>query len=141
MTNLTHDQALAVIAPFYDLFRADKRDWDKGMDSLAHDWKSYDGNDTFRDKTETRKFLEGFFAAVPDIHVENLQVIVEGEWIAVRSELTGTPKGELFGVPHTGRRFHIMAVDFNRHKDGKLVELLHCENWVIAIAQLRGDLP
>lgn len=141
MTQISHEEALALITPFYDLFRADKRDWEKGMGSLADEWRSYDGNDTFRTKAETRPFLEGLFASVPDINVENLQLVVEGEWIAVRSELSGTPKGEFFGVPHTGRRFHIMAADFNRYKDGKLVELLHCENWAIAMAQIRGDLP
>ena len=131
---------MALIEPFYNLFRADKRDWEKGFASLADDWKSYDGNDTYRNKADTRGFLEGLFSQVPDINVENLQVMVEGDWIAVRSELTGTPSGEFFGVPHTGRSFHIMAIDFNRHKDGKLVELYHDENWLIAIAQLRGDL-
>ncbi len=142
MSKITHEQALAIIEPFYNLFRADKRDWEKGFAALDDDWKSWDGNDTFRGKKETRAFLEGFFAAVPNICVTNLQVAVEGDWIAVRSELTGTPKGEFFGVPHSGRSFHIMAVDFNRFsKDGKLMELYHCENWAIAVSQLRGDLP
>ena len=140
MSTITHEEALALIEPFYNLFRADKRDWEKGFASLADDWKSYDGNDTYRNKADTRGFLEGLFSQVPDINVENLQVMVEGDWIAVRSELTGTPSGEFFGVPHAGRSFHIMAIDFNRHKDGKLVELYHDENWLIAIAQLRGDL-
>ncbi len=141
MTQISHEEALALITPFYNLFRTGKRDWEEGMGSLADEWRSYDGNDTFRTKAETRPFLEGLFASVPDIHVENLQLVVQGDWIAVRSELSGTPKGEFFGVPHTGRSFHIMAADFNRFKDGKLVELFHCENWAIAIAQLRGDLP
>ena len=141
MSTITHAEALKIIEPFYDLFRADKRDWDRGFAALDEEWRSYDGNDTYRGKAETRKFLENFFEQIPDINVENLQVIVEGEWIAVRSELSGTPKGDFFGVPHAGRRFHIMAVDFNRHRDGKLMELLHCENWAIAVSQLRGDIP
>src|SRR5271166_6568702 len=99
MSEITHDEALAIIEPFYNLWRFDKRDWDKGMASLADDWKSYDGNYTFRGKADTRTFLEGFFALIPDINVINLQLAVEGDWIAVRSEITGTPKGEFFGVP------------------------------------------
>lgn len=139
-TELTHDQAMAIIEPFYNLFRSDKRDWDKGFAALADDWKSWDGNDTFRSKADTRKFLEGLFEMVPDIQVKNLQIIVEGDWIAVRSELSGTPQKEFFGVPPSGRSFHIMAVDFNRVRDGKLAELYHCENWAIAVSQLRGML-
>ena len=141
MSKITHEEALALINPFYNLFRSEQRDWEKGMDCLSDDWKSYDGNDTFRNKADTKPFLEGLFSIVPDIYVNTLQVAVEDDWIAVRSELTGTPVKEFFGVPPSGRKFHIMAVDFNRHKDGKLVELFHCENWAIAIAQLRGDIP
>jgi predicted ester cyclase len=136
---LTHDEAMALITPFYDLFRSKKRDWDRGFAALADDWRSWDGNDTYRGKAETRTFLEGLFATVPDIDVHNLQIVVEGDWIAVRSELSGTPTREFFGVPPSGRSFHIMAVDFNRVRDGKLAELYHCENWAIAIAQLRGQ--
>lgn len=140
MSLITHEEALKIIEPFYNLFRAELRDWDKGMACLSEDWKSYDGNDTFRTKAETRPFLEGLFSAVPDINVTNLQVAVEGDWIAVRSELTGTPKGDFFGVPYSGRSFHIMAVDFNQFKDGKLINLYHCENWAIAVSQLRGEI-
>ncbi len=137
---MTKEQALQIIEPFYNLFRTDKRDWDKGFDSLADDWKSYDGNQTHRTKEQTRAYLEGLFASVPDINVTNLQVQVDGDWICVRSELTGTPVGEQFlGEPVTGRPFHIMAIDFNRiDENGKLLELYHCENWAIAIMQIRG---
>lgn len=141
MAEITTEQAMELITPFYNLFRADKRDWEAGFDSLDDAWRSYDGNETYRGKVETRGFLEGLFATVPDINVVNLQVMVQGDWIAVRSELTGTPEKEFFGVQPSGRRFHIMACDFNRHENGKLVELFHCENWAIAVAQLRGDLP
>lgn len=138
--HLTAERALEIITPFYNLFRADKRDWEAGFASLTDDWKSYDGNDTFRGKEQTRGFLEGLFAAVPDINVVNLHVMVQGDWVAVRSELTGTPSGDFFGVPHTGRSFHIMACDFNRIEGNQVAELFHCENWAIAIAQLRGDV-
>ena len=141
MSKMTHEEALKIIEPFYNLFRADKRDWEKGMACLSDDWKSYDGNFTYRNKADTRVFLEHLFAGVPNINVVNLQVAVEGDWIAVRSEITGTPSGEFFGVPHSGRSFGIMAVDFNHYKDGKLTELYHCENWAIAVAQLRGEIP
>jgi len=140
--SITHEEAVKIIEPFYNLFRSTKRDWERGFNSLTDDWKSWDGNNTFRNKADTRPFLEGLFTQVPDINVTNLQIAVEGEWICVRSELVGTPKGDFFGVPHTGRSFHIMAVDFNRFTpEGKVAELYHCENWAIAVSQLRGDLP
>lgn len=136
---ISHKEAQAIITPFYNLFRHDKRNWEAGFACLADDWKSYDGNDSYRGKVETRAFLEGLFDIVPDINVENIQFIVQGNWIAVRSELTGTPVKEFFGVPPSGRSFRIMAMDFNHvNAEGKLDILYHAEHWALAVTQLRG---
>jgi predicted ester cyclase len=45
--------------------------------------------------------------------------------VVVRGEVTGTPAGELFGVPHTGRSFRIMAVDIQTIRDGKIAKTYH----------------
>jgi predicted ester cyclase len=145
MANISKEKALEIITPFYNLFRTDKRDWESGFDSLTDDWKSFDGNgeNAFRTKEQTKEYLTNFFKMIPDINVTNLQVMVDGEWIIVRSELTGTPIGEEFlGEPVTGKPFHIMAIDFNKYNDeGKITQLYHCENWAIAILQVRGVWP
>ena len=39
------------------------------------------------------------------------EVLVAGDRVIVRGEVTGTPAGELFGVPHTGKSFRMMAID------------------------------
>ncbi len=141
-SQITHEQALAMIEPFYNLWRYDKRDWEKGFACLTDDWRSYDSNDVYRNKEETRTFLEHFFTLLPDIYVTNKQIMVDGDWIAVRSEIIATPSGEFFRVPHSGRRFHIMAVDLWQHnREGKLRVLYHSEHWVGAIAQLSGEIP
>lgn len=135
---LTNDQARALIEPFYDLFRSKKRDWDKGMAVLDDNWKAYFTNSNFRGKTDTRKFLQGFFDLIPDINVEIKDLNVDGDTISVRSELSGTPAKD-FLVPYSGRSFHIMTVDINRVRNGKLVELYHCEDWETARKQLSGE--
>jgi hypothetical protein len=48
------------------------------------------------------------------------------------------PSGELFGVPHGGKSFRIMAVDIQTIRDGKIAKTYHLENWLSAIGQLRG---
>jgi predicted ester cyclase len=136
MTNMTHEEALVILEPFYNLFRTEKRDWDKAFASLHDDWRAYYSNDGYRDKAATRVFLSNFFELIPDINVEIKQLAIEGDVIAVRSELTGTPK-DFFMVPHSGKSFRIMTIDFNRVKDGKLIELYHAEDWASAIEQLR----
>ena len=39
------------------------------------------------------------------------EILVAGDRVVVRGEVTGTPAGDLFGVPHTGKSFRIMAID------------------------------
>lgn len=139
MTDMTHKEAMAIIEPFYNLFRTEKRDWDKGMAALADDWKAYYTNDEYRSKEETRPFLQGLFDLVPDIDVEIKQIVVDGDIVAARCELSGTPKSD-FMVPYSGKSFRIMTIDTHRvNKDGKIVELFHCEDWQTAIAQLKAE--
>jgi hypothetical protein len=58
-------------------------------------------------------------------------VLVAGDYVIVRGDVTGVPSGELFGVPHSGNSYRIMAVDIQtirRRQDrqdlsyGRLVE-------------------
>jgi predicted ester cyclase len=65
-------------------------------------------------------------------------VLVAGDRVVVRGEVTGTPAGELFGVPHTGRSFSIMAVDIQTIRDGKIAKTYHMENWLSALNRLRA---
>jgi len=58
--------------------------------------------------------------------------------VIVRGEVTGTPAGELFGVPHTGKSFKIMAIDIQTAKDGKIAKTYHLESWLVAVRQLRA---
>jgi len=66
------------------------------------------------------------------------EVLVAGDRVVVRGEVTGTPAGDLFGVPHTGKSFSVMAIDIQTIKDGKIAKTYHIENWLSALAQLRA---
>jgi predicted ester cyclase len=138
MANLTKDQALTIIEPFYNLFRSDKRDWDKAIAILDDGWKAYYTNTDYRTVADTREYIQGLFELVPDIQVKILDLIIDGETIAVRSELSGTPKAD-FLVPYSGKKFSIMTIDINKTKDGKIMELYHAEDWGTAIKQLSGQ--
>ena len=132
-------EARALIDPFYNLFRADERDWEAGFAVLAEDWKSYYTNDLYRTKADTRPYIEGLFEIVPDINVTILQTVVEGNTVAVRSELTGTPNRD-FMVPYSGKTFSIMTIDIHSVTDnGQLQTLHHLEDWGTAIRQLGGN--
>jgi predicted ester cyclase len=133
-----HAEAERLIEPFYDLFRSKRRDWDAGFAVLSDDWRSYYTNGRYRSKSETRPYIEGLFDLVPDINVEIQHLSVDGIYVAVRSELSGTPAAD-FMVPHTGRSFSIMTIDVHEiGGDGLLSVLHHLEDWGTAIRQLQG---
>lgn len=136
---MTHEEALAIIEPFYDLFRSSKRDWDKALAVLDDDWKGYYTNEKYRDKKETRPFLQGLFDLVPDIDVKILKHYVDGDVVCARCELSGTPNRAFMTPSHTGKSFSIMTIDIHRIKDGKIIELHHAEDWMTAIEQLKAD--
>jgi predicted ester cyclase len=66
------------------------------------------------------------------------EMLVAGDRVIVRGEVTGTPSGDLFGVPHSGNSFRIMAVDIQTIRDGRIAQTFHMENWLSAIGQLRA---
>jgi len=50
------------------------------------------------------------------------EVLVSHDRVIVLGEVTGTPAGELFAVPHTGKSFRIMAIDIQTIRDGKIAK-------------------
>ena len=45
--------------------------------------------------------------------------------VEVRGEATGTPAGELLGVPHGGKSFKLMSIDVHTVEGGKIVRSYH----------------
>ena len=84
------------------------------------------------------KVVANLANSIPDMKFDIREVLVAGDRVVVRSEVTGTPAGELFGVPHTGKGFRIMAIDIQTVRDGKIAKTFHMENWLSALGQLRA---
>jgi predicted ester cyclase len=76
---------------------------------------------------------------VPDLRWEIKDLWVAGDRIVVLGEASGTPVETLFGVEPTGRSFRTISIDVFEVKDGKLSSAHHVENWVGAIAQVKGE--
>lgn len=137
---MSHDTAHDLIAPFYDALN---RPAEKDVAALvtavaAPEWRSYAGETVSKGREEFIKQVIGFGRAIPDLAWTIKEVLVADDRIIVRSEATGTPAGELFGVPHGGRSFAIMTIDIHTVRDGKLAVAHHVEDWASAIRQLAG---
>ena len=67
--------------------------------------------------------LTGFLGALPDLVAEEQDVIASDDLVAVRLVVTATHKGDLLGIPATGRRVQWNAIDIYRVTDqGKISE-------------------
>ncbi len=62
------------------------------------------------------------FRSALGIRSEVQDVLVDSDRAAIHWKTTGTHKGEIFGVPATGKSFTIHGVSLIRVRDGKVVE-------------------
>jgi len=67
--------------------------------------------------------LTGFLGALPDLRAQEQAVIASDDLVAMRLVVTATQKGDLLGIPATGRSVQWDAVDIYRVTDeGKISE-------------------
>jgi ketosteroid isomerase-like protein len=138
----TEAQARAIVAPWYSLFNIATRGDVKAVQEqvLTSDYESCSGylpGECWGRDTSI-KVVSNFANSIPDMKFEIKEILVAGERVIVRGEVSGTPAGELFGVPHTGKSFRIMAIDIQTIRDGKIAKTFHMENWLSALGQLRA---
>ena len=99
------------------------------------------------DWNRTKQFYAAIWSAFPDLHHDILDMVAEdsqGEGeedkVAVRYNIIGTHKGELQGIPPTGKKVSFSAMDFITLIDGKVAE-----EWEIAdtmgLMQQIGAIP
>jgi len=63
-----------------------------------------------------------FFEAFPDLRLEVVEELAEGELVAQVVRITGTNSGPFMGTPATGKQISVLGADFLRVRDGRVVE-------------------
>ena len=64
-----------------------------------------------------------YLKAFPDLQIEVIEIIAEGDLVMARIEATGTQKGEIMGMPASGKSIKSPHWTINRFDaDGKIVE-------------------
>jgi predicted ester cyclase len=67
--------------------------------------------------------ITGWRAAFPDVQVEPVDIVEEGDMAAWRVVGSGTHLGELMGIAPTGRRVTLSGIDIGRRApDGRALE-------------------
>lgn len=76
--------------------------------------------------------------AFPDLHVEVLGTVAEGDQVVVRWSACGTHLGDGLGIRSSGRRVTFRGMTWIRFREGKMVEGLDCWNQAALMQVLRS---
>ncbi len=77
---------------------------------------------TCRGAEQVAAYFEDLFAAVPDVRMEVLHVVEQGDDVFVRWHLTGTHTGTAWaGIEPTGKRIELDGIDHFTVRDGTVV--------------------
>ncbi len=77
-----------------------------------------------------KPLIRALMAAIPDVAITVHDAMSDGRGrLGVRAEITGTHTGEWFGIPATGRPFHVALHEFHRIENGRLTHTWHLEDW------------
>jgi steroid delta-isomerase-like uncharacterized protein len=82
----------------------------------------------------------GVFAAFPDLHVVIDDMVAQGDKVGKVYTLTGTHKGELMGIPPTGKPVTMTGISIYRIAGGKIAEMTWSYNMLGTMMQI-GAIP
>jgi steroid delta-isomerase-like uncharacterized protein len=92
-------------------------------------------------KEGVKQLFHLYRAAFPDLHMEPLDVLACGDKVVARVQATGTHRGELMGMPATGRSVTVQLIDIIRFGDDGLAR----EHWgvldALSMMQQLGAIP
>ncbi len=88
----------------------------------------------------SRQFIGMYLTAFPDMHLTAEDIIAEGEKVVVRLTYRGTHRGELMGIPPTGKQVTVTGIQIVRVANGRIAE-----NWInldaLGMLQQLGVIP
>ena len=107
---------------------------------IAEEYVNHAAGTEVRGREGMKGFVTTYRAAFPDYHCTIEDQAAEGDTVVTRWTARGTQKGELMGIPPTGRRVSLSGIVIDRLADGRLVE-----SWlqadVLGMLQQLGAVP
>lgn len=88
-----------------------------------------------------KKLATAIRTAFPDdARITHEETLVEGDKVVIRWKMSGTQKGDMFGIPPTGKQMTVTGIDIFRIAGGKIVEFW--QNWdQLGMMQQLGVVP
>jgi len=72
---------------------------------------------------EIREFGRKWVSGAPDFKVHVEQFVIQGDTVVNRGVISGTMKGEFWGMPATGKSFDLPYCQVAKVKEGKIVRI------------------
>ena len=92
------------------------------------------------DREGLKQLAQGYVAAFPDMELKVEDQVAEGDKVVSRWSARGTHKGELMGIPATGKQATVTGITIDRLESGKIVESWN--NWdTLGLLQQLGAVP
>jgi len=108
-SDLTADELQNLHLVMEELKGWDTQNLERVLSTMANDSVYHDITlPPARGLDEIRKFGESWLGAAPDFHVSVEKFVVHGDDVVTMGKITGTIKGEYFGLAATGKRFECM---------------------------------
>ncbi|MEM5338162.1 ester cyclase [Paraburkholderia azotifigens] len=86
------------------------------------------------------KLFENIASAMPDMKIHILDLLIHGDRVGVRAEVTGTQTGKLLGIAATSRPVRFAIHSFHQLRGNLIEKTWHLEDWLSVFRQL-GELP
>ena len=100
-----------------------QHDADRAGDYLTTDMTWHGGTlGTVEGRENFAGLIRAIVTALPDLRNVEQDIIAERDIVSVRAVVEGTHKGDLLGIPASGKRVRWDAVDVYRVVDGKIAE-------------------
>lgn len=87
-----------------------------------------------------KQVARSVIGAFPDRQITHHEAIAEGDKVLVRWSMSGTHKGDLMGIPPTGKTMTITGLDYFRIERDRIAEMWQEAN-VLGMMQQLGVIP
>lgn len=94
---------------------------------------------TVQSRDTYQAVMRQFWSGLPDAEATEQEIIDAGDTVVARFTVTGSHKGDLWGIPATGKRVTWQAVMIYKFRDSKIAQQWATEDWVAILAQV-GDI-
>jgi steroid delta-isomerase-like uncharacterized protein len=98
------------------------------------------GRPDVRGREGYKQFCQAYFNAFPDLRMSVEEQIAEGDNVVTRWSSTGTHRGEVMGVPPTGKQVSMTGIVIYRCAGGRIVEEVE-ELDLLGVMQQLGAIP